>query len=201
MALEATPIKKVCFVTIGATASFDSLIEASLSPSFLKSLKTAGYTDLLLQHGKDGGKVLQAFNSRYSQGSPERYGLHISGFDFNQQGLGAEMRAAKGEGSKAQGAVISHAGTGSILDGLRISVPLIVVPNPALLDGHQEELAEELAAQGYVIYGKLDNLPGAIQQSEVLRTKQQVWPPVNTTYDSSGRGLVGIMDDEMGFVD
>ena len=110
MALEATPIKKVCFVTIGATASFDSLIEASLSPSFLKSLKTAGYTDLLLQHGKDGGKVLQAFNSRYSQGSPERYGLHISGFDFNQQGLGAEMRAAKGEGSKAQGAVISHAG-------------------------------------------------------------------------------------------
>ena len=46
-------------------------------------------------------------------------------------------------------------GSGSILDALRISVPLIVVPNTALLDNHQEELAEVLAAQEYVVHGKL----------------------------------------------
>jgi beta-1,4-N-acetylglucosaminyltransferase len=47
-------------------------------------------------------------------------------------------------------------GTGTILDALRIKVPLIVVPNPALLDNHQQELAEELAAQGYVVHGRLE---------------------------------------------
>lgn len=46
-------------------------------------------------------------------------------------------------------------GSGSILDALRIAVPIIVVPNPELLDNHQEELAEELATQGYVIHGRL----------------------------------------------
>ncbi len=51
-------------------------------------------------------------------------------------------------------------GSGSILDALRITAPLIVVPNPSLLDNHQEELAEELARQGYVVQGhlKLNNI-------------------------------------------
>ena len=47
-------------------------------------------------------------------------------------------------------------GTGSILDALRISVPLIVVPNSTLLDNHQVELAEELARQHYVVRGSLE---------------------------------------------
>ena len=47
-------------------------------------------------------------------------------------------------------------GTGSILDALRISVPLIVVPNSTLLDNHQVELAEELARQHYVVHGSLE---------------------------------------------
>ncbi len=50
----------------------------------------------------------------------------------------------------------SRTGSGSILDALRIAVPLIVVPNPSLLDNHQEELAEELARQGYVVHGHLE---------------------------------------------
>ena len=40
-------------------------------------------------------------------------------------------------------------GAGTILDGMRLSVPLIVVPNDSLLDNHQDELAEELESQGY----------------------------------------------------
>ena len=46
-------------------------------------------------------------------------------------------------------------GSGSILAALRIAVPLVVVPNPTLLDNHQVELAEALAEQGYVIHGHL----------------------------------------------
>ncbi|KAI9823198.1 MAG: N-acetylglucosaminyldiphosphodolichol N-acetylglucosaminyltransferase catalytic subunit alg13 [Thelocarpon impressellum] len=56
----------------------------------------------------------------------------------------------------SEGVILSHAGSGSILDGLRLGVPLIVVPNPRLLNDHQVELAEELAAQGYVVHGKLE---------------------------------------------
>ena len=110
-------------------------------------------------------------------------------------------------------------GSGSILDALRIAVPLIVVPNPALLDNHQEELAEELANQGYVVHGHLEfveartsdtsislltmssDLARAIRDSVVLREKQKAWPPKDTGDDIYGRGLAGVMDDEMGFVD
>lgn len=38
---------------------------------------------------------------------------------------------------------------------MRINVPIIVVPNPELLDNHQVELAEELERQGYVVHGNL----------------------------------------------
>ena len=51
---------------------------------------------------------------------------------------------------------INVSGSGSILEALRIGVPLIVVPNPELLDNHQVELAEALAAQGYVVHGSLE---------------------------------------------
>lgn len=102
--------KKLCFVTIGATASFDPLIKATTSPSFLKALNDAGYTDLLLQYGKEGKVLLEQCNEAHSLHSEKGYGITIKGFDFNSEGLGSEMRAAKGEQGGAGGLVISHAG-------------------------------------------------------------------------------------------
>ena len=45
------------------------------------------------------------------------------------------------------------------------------------------------------------DLPAAIRQSEGQRKTHKPWPPANTEEDPSGKGLVGIMDDELGFVD
>ena len=165
---------KLCFVTIGATASFDSLIRACFHPNFLKALKKANYTDLLLQYGKNGQKMFEELNQHGDD--LMTLGLRCQGFSLNPEGLQAEMMAAKGAVGAAEGVVISHAGelnisgnilimrsmdlirtagSGSILDALRIGVPLIVVPNSELLDNHQMELAEALEAQGYVVHGNL----------------------------------------------
>jgi len=40
-------------------------------------------------------------------------------------------------------------GAGTVLDAMRLSLPIIVVPNTSLADNHQAELAEELNRQGY----------------------------------------------------
>lgn len=51
---------------------------------------------------------------------------------------------------------MTEKGTGTILAAHRMSIPIVVVPNPSLLDNHQVELAEALAASGQVIYGRLE---------------------------------------------
>ena len=92
-------------------------------------------------------------------------------------------------------------GSGTILDALRTTVPTIVVPNPTLLGDHQSELAEALAQQEYVVHGHLETLGEALQEAELLRTKQKSWPPVNAGVQRQATGLKGILDEEMGFLD
>ena len=111
MVIQRDPTaRKFCFVTIGATASFDALIKATLSTSFLDALQSSGYTDLLLQHGTGGSSILQNFYSSGASIMEKQSGITVKGFDFNKQGLGVEMRVAKGSNNEAEGVVISHAG-------------------------------------------------------------------------------------------
>ncbi|KAL8684008.1 MAG: hypothetical protein Q9186_000038 [Xanthomendoza sp. 1 TL-2023] len=193
--------QRICFVTIGATAAFDQLLKSVLTSRFLQALRASGYTTLLLQYGKNGLDILKDFEARVAAGQAFNSGIGISGFDFNKLGLGQEMWSVKAAKDRAEGVVISHAGSGSILDAMRIEVPLIVVPNTSLLHNHQVDLAEELAKQGYLVRGHLDDLPAALAQSDALRKKRQTWPPQSHGADPSGRGLAGVMDDEMGFYD
>ncbi|KAF2137327.1 glycosyltransferase family 1 protein [Aplosporella prunicola CBS 121167] len=195
--------RKHCFVTIGATAAFDALITAVFQQSFIQALVAAGYTDLLVQYGQRGKRL---FAELSKQEHCKASGLAIHGFDFAKDGLFSQMRLAKGvDGSNSnsahEGVVVSHSGSGSILDALRIGVPLIVVPNPSLLDNHQLELAETLEDQGYVVHGDLGNLAPAIAKSEDLRQRQRSWPPINSGQHRRAQGLQGVLDEEMGFLD
>lgn len=75
------------------------------------------------------------------------------------------------------------------------------MPNADLLDNHQVELAEALAEQEYVVHGSLENLVQALSDAERLRARQKVWPPVNSGVHRQAKGLKGVMDEEMGFLD
>lgn len=170
MTVDSSLPRKVCFVTIGATASFGSLVRAVLSNAFVTALTQDNYTDLVVQYGADGGPLYKSLLQELGN-----TGVEVSGFGLDQQGLAPYMRKAKTGGDNGvEGVVVSHAGmhetrvhtsetladdgvgSGTILDALRISVPLIVVPNAELLDNHQVELAEALAEQEYVIHGTLE---------------------------------------------
>jgi beta-1,4-N-acetylglucosaminyltransferase len=149
--------RKVCFVTIGATASFSSLIRATISSSFCHSLEQNQYTDLIVQYGADGDALFRSLLQDIAS-SEQGSVINVSGFGLDTNGLHEYMKLAKtgGSGSGAEGLVVSHAGSGTILHALRIDVPLVVVPNSELLDNHQVELADALAEQEYVVHGKLE---------------------------------------------
>lgn len=106
------PPMKLCFVTIGATASFDMLVSSVLEKLFLKALKEHAYTHLLVQYGKEGRSIFEEFLSNNPPGSDGRYGLEINGFDYKKTGLAKDMRLAKGQlaTGSTEGMVVSHAG-------------------------------------------------------------------------------------------
>jgi len=101
---------KRCFVTIGATAPFNSLIRAVLQSDFLTALHDAGYAELRVQYGnEDGERIFQSRTKELST-TVDDQNLNITGFGFNKSGLRDEISAVKGLTEESQGMIISHAG-------------------------------------------------------------------------------------------
>ncbi|KAK2027693.1 glycosyltransferase family 28 domain-containing protein [Colletotrichum zoysiae] len=170
-----TSIERHCLVTVGATARFTQLLTEVLGPAFLDFLVENRYTHLNLQCGKDyehfSRQVLPPLLGRHPD-------LEITAFDFVDD-LTVEMIKCRTQpGVREAGVVICHAGTGTILDGMRVSVPLVVVPNPTLKDNHQVELAEEIQRQGYGIWGRLGDISWALEQLalQLDKTERQFRP-------------------------
>jgi len=108
------PIKR-CFVTVGATASFTSLIRAVLEPQFLEALSQQNYTELRIQYGKGGKKTFDDYFWVLPDELKSSLGIAITGFDFDKDGLQEEMLAAKRVYGKSkyqgvEGCAVSHAG-------------------------------------------------------------------------------------------
>jgi beta-1,4-N-acetylglucosaminyltransferase len=166
-----SPESRLCFVTTGATAPFTALIDSVLSSSTLDTLAQNGYTHLLVQYGtaKDVFDKAAVIGRSHLQQAATKPGLIVDGIDFNPDGLQAQFKLVQ----QSKGMVISHAGTlithdvslsrllkdlgsGSILEALRFQIPLIVVPNTALLDNHQEELAVAMERSNYLLRGDVE---------------------------------------------
>ncbi|KAH6633043.1 glycosyltransferase family 28 C-terminal domain-containing protein [Boeremia exigua] len=184
----ATSNSKLCFVTTGATAPFEALIESVLSPSSLDALLESGYTHLLVQYGSAEDVYTDAATIARSHVHDK---LTIDGLDFNPDGLQAQLKLVQ----QSNGLTISHAGSGSILEVLRYQIPLVVVPNTSLLDNHQEELAVAMERSGYLLRGYVEDLGPTIRQSDEFRTKMSQFPPITSGKHRETKSFAAIMDE------
>ncbi|KAF8352284.1 glycosyltransferase 28 [Amanita rubescens] len=151
-------------VTVGSTG-FDLLVQAVISDAFLDAIRRKGFVRLTVQCG----------NSRTS--------IDIELWRYKPS-IQAEMRKSD--------IIISHAGSGTILEALRLHKPLIVVPNPTLLDDHQQEVAQALEALGHLKSSTVCDLAKSIDafnREEIVPFPQ---------FDDSK--FARIVDDEMGFL-
>lgn len=125
--------RKRCFVTIGATAPFDALLSNVLDKPFLEALSQCGYTELLIQYGKEGRAIFEKFVQDHPAGSEGRCGLDIYGFDFNKMGLLQEMKSTKADERMgySEGMILSHAG--KILQSWKLPRLLMLTVPPLLL--------------------------------------------------------------------
>ncbi|XP_025808778.1 UDP-N-acetylglucosamine transferase subunit ALG13 homolog isoform X1 [Panicum hallii] len=146
--LMADRERRTVFVTVGTTC-FDSLVMAVDSPEVKKALLQKGYTDLLIQMGR--GTYVPAKVSGDAT-------LQVDHFMFSPS-IADNMRTAS--------LVISHAGSGSIFETLRLGKPLIVVVNEDLMDNHQSELAEELAERKHLFCAHPQTLGETIQAMDL----------------------------------
>ncbi|KAK3682112.1 glycosyltransferase family 28 C-terminal domain-containing protein [Podospora appendiculata] len=161
----AVPLSRRCFVTIGATAGFRQLLAEIIQPEFLQCLSRHGFDELDVQCGPDHPWFEEHTKTL---NDTQTYGIQIRSFEYTKN-MQEHMLACRSQpGVRQAGCVISHAGSGTILEALRYEVPLVVVPNPTLMDNHQAELAEECEAQKWAVYGRLGKLPDAISRSQEL---------------------------------
>ncbi|KAM5352347.1 hypothetical protein ACJ41O_005070 [Fusarium nematophilum] len=179
---------RFCLVTVGATVGFKKLTDSVLQPSFWKFLHSQGFTKLHIQCGPD---VAWASAELASRKDDIPTGFTIDVFDVRKNLMKDEMTLCKAvDGKRHLGLVISHAGTGTILDAWKLGLPIIVVPNTELLDDHQTEMAKHLSKEGYAIMssGSVDDLQEAVHKVELLWEENKTrWPPNEVPSQETGR--------------
>eukprot|EP00873_Tetraselmis_striata_P045475 jgi/Tetstr1/465739/TSEL_010364.t1 len=128
------------FVTVGSTL-FDALVEAIDNPALAEVLLARGYSALVIQLGNGKHLPTRLLPAGATSGVAA-CGLRVEWFRFAPS-LTEHFKQAE--------LIISHAGSGSTFESLRAGRKLVAVPNPILMDNHQQELAEELARQGFCV--------------------------------------------------
>ncbi|KAJ8111580.1 hypothetical protein ONZ43_g5589 [Nemania bipapillata] len=167
-------LTRTAFVTIGATAGFRGLLQEVISEKFLSTLKSLDFTNLVVQCGPD----LEYFNTIRPQDAQDSYGVEIMAFSYAPDLKKHFMQASRGEddnGKRDSGVIISHAGSGSIIEALEFDSRLVAVPNPELMDNHQLEIAEEMESQGFLIHGTLGSVTEAVKKIDTITLRK--WPP------------------------
>ncbi|KAF8759131.1 hypothetical protein RHS01_02649 [Rhizoctonia solani] len=173
---------KCVFVTVGST-KFDDLAHSVLSTTVLEALHARQFRKMVLQCGNSDVKEYvrgSTIGDHQWRWNDETTNIEVSVWRFNPE-LSKYFREAD--------LVISHAGSGTILEVLRLPKPLIVVPNETLLDNHQVELADALSELGHLFSATPRTLPKAIAAYDESVLKE--FPQFD------GSKFSAIMDEEM----
>eukprot|EP00798_Chlamydomonas_sp_ICE-L_P028080 gene28080-31188_t len=172
---------RAVFVTVGTT-KFDALIEAVDTVEFAEAAKSKGFDRLVIQRG-DGAYVPHNLVDQGKSTNVLANGVEIEFFDYAAS-LSEHMSAAE--------LVISHAGSGSIFESLTMGKPLIVVPNPLLMDNHQAELGNHLASKQYLVCSTPRELASTLLKFEAKSLKP---------YDKGDpSGILSAIDKTLKFV-
>ncbi|KAI9006266.1 UDP-N-acetylglucosamine transferase subunit ALG13 [Phycomyces nitens] len=165
------------FVTVGSTG-FDELIQAVTSVSFLSFLELQGYRNLVVQYGSS-----EAIYTR-SILLPTTINLAVTGYSYKQS-IDDDMNQAD--------VIVSHAGSGTLLQALRLdNKKIVVVVNTSLMDNHQREIADAMESKNYVVSTDPSNLEDAVRSIQ-KRTINQ-FPKPNTNHFGN------LLDEYMGFI-
>ena len=153
---------RTLFVTCGSTVPFPQLAQCVANDQFVSLLARLQFHRVIIQFGKnyvdEFNKLLAMLkgNNDVTDRSLDAqtlqtdiipcytrvHGVEIYGLEF--------LRDIQHVISTYADLVISHAGTGSILDSLRLSKPLIVCVNGNLMDNHQQQIADRFESNRYV---------------------------------------------------
>lgn len=147
-------------MTVGTT-KFDALIKALDNMQVAQALVDRGYSNLLVQKGAGSYQLSNILPLEQAQ-QQLSIGLQVQVFDFAPS-LAEYMQQAD--------LIISHAGSGSIFEALKLGKPLIAVPNSILMDNHQAELAEHLAKLGHIVAATPDTLVSTLQSLNLSELK------------------------------
>ncbi|KAM3163382.1 UDP-N-acetylglucosamine transferase subunit ALG13 [Lachancea thermotolerans] len=149
-------------VTCGATVPFPELIAALLDKQVLDTLLRMHYTRLIVQYGRGYtskfAQLLGCVRAHVEEPADNGASNLAAGVEVQVRGhyqslevCGFEFTGAIHELLRDNAdLVISHAGTGSIVDALRLGKRLLVVANTSLMDNHQLQIARKFESRGHL---------------------------------------------------
>lgn len=168
---------KRVLVTVGTT-KFPKLIEVCSQPHFKKVFMDLGYTHVQLQTGTDWTELqkYECIDTSVNINEDIVYSYKPYFDDFQKEILKSDL-------------IISHAGSGTCLEVLKLGKKLIAVINEDLMDNHQLELAEKLHSERYLFFCTCNTLKKTLLQNTNKLRK----------YPSKGNLFKNYLNDCMGF--
>jgi beta-1,4-N-acetylglucosaminyltransferase len=197
------------FVTVGTT-KFDSLVENVLSDESLHIFCTLGYQKMVIQYG--AGKDICYSHLRSQQwrrarrNQKEKQKEKGKKVNSHKEYLYVYKTRGRVKGSmkiilyrykndiledmEEADLIISHAGAGSIMEGLGLQKQMVVVINESLMGNHQTEVADALEAENYLFSTTPGKLATLLLQKDLSHLK--IRPSPNTSL------FPALLRDELG---
>lgn len=189
---------KTIFVTCGATVPFPDLITSILDENFIDIAIKFGYNRLIAQIGNGYTETLLKNVSKLDTTNGYICPLNAEQLGCSEVACSFKLKANDFEfiaiaySSKIEdiirnhaSLVISHAGTGSILDALKLKKRLLVCVNDKLMDNHQQQIADKFEDLGYIVACKATST-SLIKGIEIIQTKilQEFSTTRNTKFEN-----------------